>query len=159
MPQPQRDAGFTLVELLVAIVLLGLMAALAVGGFSRWAKASAHVGTAREVQTVLRQAQQQAVTEGRATCVWFDAAANTYTLYRGACEVSTKQRLVGPYRTGSPDVRLSGPSFTSQAGTSAGVTFYARGTASPGQVSVTRDGSPKEYVVKVEGLTGRVALG
>jgi prepilin-type N-terminal cleavage/methylation domain-containing protein len=150
----QPDDGFTLIELLVAIVLIGMMAALAVGGYSRWAASNAHLGTAREAQTFMRHAQQQAVTEGRATCVWFDVANSTYTVYRGACDSTTKQKLTGPHSLAGKDIRLSGPSF----GGSAGVTFYARGTADPGEVTVTRLGSTKVYRLAVEGLTGRVSL-
>ncbi|MET1051765.1 MAG: GspH/FimT family protein [Mycetocola sp.] len=153
-----HDGGFTLVEVLVAIALSGLMASLAVAGYSSWARSSAHVGTAREVQTIMRQAQQQAVTEGRATCVWFLTANDTYTVYRGACEATTKQKLTGPHHTASSDVGLSGPSFAGSSGSSAGVTFYARGTATAGGVSVTRSGSAKVYRLTVEGLTGRVAV-
>ena len=38
------------------------------------------------------------------------------------------------------------------------MTFFARGTASPGSVRVTREGSSKVYIIQVEGLTGRVSL-
>ena len=159
MPHQDRDSGFTLIEVMVTIALLGLMMAIAVSGWSSWAKAAAHKGTAREMQTVMRQTEQQAVTEGRAMCVWFDVTANTYTVYRGACDVTTKQKVAGPYETDSPDVLIASPSFTTSTGTSPGVTFYSRGTAWPGEVRVTRAGSSKTYVLKVEGLTGRVSLG
>lgn len=158
MSQPTRDGGFTLIEVLVVITLLGVMMAIAVSGFSSWSKASAHSGTAREIQTVLRQAHQRAITEGRAMCVWFDTTANTYTLYRGACDVSTKTKIAGPYETGADEVRISSPVFTAPSGASAGVTYFARGTGWPGEVRVTRTGSGKVYVLKVEGLTGRVSL-
>jgi prepilin-type N-terminal cleavage/methylation domain-containing protein len=158
MSQPARDRGFTLIEVLVVISLLGTMMAIAVGGWSSWAKASAHSGTAREIQTIMRQAHQRAVTEGRAICVWFDVASNSYTVYRGSCEVSTKVKIAGPYQTGADQVQLTLPAFTSPSGTSAGVTFLARGTAWPGEVRVSRTGSSKVYVLKVEGLTGRVSL-
>lgn len=158
MSHQDPDSGFTLIEVLVTLVLLGLMMAIAVTGWSSWASASAHSGAAREIQTVLRQAHQQAITQGRAMCVWFDVAANSYTVYRGACDDAAKQQVVGPYQTDDPAVELAGPAFTAPSGTSAGVTFYARGTAWPGQVSVTRSGSGTVYALKVEGLTGRVSL-
>jgi prepilin-type N-terminal cleavage/methylation domain-containing protein len=158
MLHPDRDGGFTLIEVLVAISLIGMMAALALGGYSRWTASSAHIGTAREMQTTMRQAQQQAVTEGRATCVFFDVPSDTYTVYRGACASSTKQKLTGPHHTASDDISLSGPSFAGSPGPSAGVTFYARGTADTGRVTVTRSGSTKVYRLTVEGLTGRVSL-
>lgn len=157
MLQRDRDSGFTLIEVMITIVLLGMMMAIALSGWSSWAKASAHAGTAREMQTVMRQAQQRGVTEGRAMCVWFDVAANSYTVYRGACD-APKTKIAGPYETGAPEVEVTAPTFTAPSGTSAGATFYARGTASPGEVRVGRSGSSKVYVLKVEGLTGRVSL-
>lgn len=158
MSQHDRDSGFTLIEVLVVLSLLGIMMAIAVSGWSSWARSSAHSGTAREMQTIMRQAHQRAVTEGRAMCVWFDTTANDYTVYRGACDVATKTRVAGPYETGAAEVRIASPAFTAPGSTSAGVTFFARGTAWPGEVRVVRSDSSKVYVLEVEGLTGRVSL-
>lgn len=161
MTPSSRDSGFTLIEVLVTISLLGIMMAIAVGGYSSWAKASAHSGAAGELQSAMRQAQQRAVTEGRATCVLFDDAADSYEVYRGRCSDSTKVRVLGPVRvSSSAEVGITSPAFTSSAGTpSPGVSFQARGTGSPGQVQVTRSGSSKVYLLTVDGLTGRVSLG
>ena len=157
MAQPSRDRGSTLLEVLTTISLMGVLMALAVGGWSAWARASAHTGTAREIQSVLRQAQQRAVTEGVAACVLFDDAADTYTVYRGACSASGKEKVSGPVRTPA-GVALSSPAFTSNGSPGPGVTFQARGTGSPGEVRVTRQGSSKVYELSVDWLTGRVSL-
>jgi len=157
MPKRRRDGGFTLIEVMVTTALLSLMMTIAVSGWMSWAKSSAHSGTARQLQSVMRQTQQRAVTEGNAMCLLFDVAANKYTLYRGTCDNTAKTKILGPFATDNPDVHIATPVFTS-TGTSSGVTFYARGTASPGTVKVTRVGSSKQYVLTVEGLTGRVSL-
>jgi type II secretion system protein H len=158
MSHPTRDGGFTLIEALVTVSLMGVMMAIAVGGWSSWAQASAHSGAAREIQSAMRQAQQQAVTEGRAMCFLFDDAADSYSVYRGRCSDATKVKVLGP-RTLAAQVRISAPSFTSAAGTPApGATFQGRGTGSPGDVEITRDGSSKVYTLSVDWLTGRVSL-
>jgi type II secretion system protein H len=157
MSQPARDSGFTLIEVLVTIVLMGALMAIAVSGWSSWAKASAQSGTAREIQSTMRQAQQQAVTEGQGMCVWFDDAADTYSVYRGLCSSTAKVKVAGPVEAAG-GVHIETPGFTSSAGTSAGVSFQARGTGSPGDVRVTRDGTSKVYVLAVDWLTGRVSL-
>jgi hypothetical protein len=107
----------------------------------------------------MRQAQQQAVTEGRATCFEFDDAADTYSIYRGRCSESTRELVRGPVALAA-GVRISGPSFTSAASTQVpSVTFAARGTGSAGEVDITRDGSSKTYTLTVDWLTGRVSPG
>lgn len=157
MPQPPRDSGFTLIEVLITVALMSVMMAIAVGGWSAWAKASAQSGAAREIQSAMRQAQQRAVTEGKATCVQFDDAADTYSVYSGSCSDTAKTLVSGPRRVPG-NVRIETPRFTTSAGTSAGATFNARGTGSPGDVEVHRAGSAKTYVLAVDWLTGRVSL-
>jgi type IV fimbrial biogenesis protein FimT len=151
-----HDDGFTLIEVMVTIAVLGILMAIAITGWSAWAKASAQSGTARQVQAVLAQAHQRAITEGRATCVWFDVADDSYRVFRGACDDPAKQPLLGPHQAASAQVFLADPDFG--AGHSAGVTMTARGTADEGSVVVRRAGSSKEYVVTVEGLTGRATI-
>jgi type II secretion system protein H len=159
MPHHRRDDGYTLVEVLVVIALLGVMMAIAVSGWSSWARASQQAGTATSIQTALRTAQQRAVTEGRSACVLFDTSADTYTVFRGACDDAGKVRVLGPVGTESGDVEIAAPSFSSASGVaSQGVTFSARGTAWAGQVLVTRRGDSKVYTISVERLTGRVTL-
>jgi len=155
MTAPSRDRGFTLLEVLVTISLLGTLMAIAVSGWSSWAKASAHSGTADEIQSVLRHSHQRAVAEGESLCVWFDVPANTYSVYRGTCGARTTQ-VSGPHRTASPEVSIVAPQFG--PANEAGVTMEPRGTAYAGSVLVTRTGSSKEYRLTVDRLTSRVTL-
>ena len=152
------DSGYTLVEVVVTIGLMAMMMGIAVSGWNTWAAARQHSGTAAEITAYLRQAQQRAVTEGRATCVLFDVTRDQWSVFRGACDAPDRVLVQGPVTTASPRVRIASPAFTGPAGVQPGVTFKARGTATPGEVQVVRSGSHKTYVVSVEGLTGRVAL-
>lgn len=156
MRDHRTDAGSTLIEILVTIALAGALMAIAVGGYARWARASEQSGAARELQTQLRNAQQRAITEGTPTCVLFDVAADSYTVYRGRCTDAGKVRIDGPM-TPDGDTYLADPQFDGSSVTT-GVTFSQRGTATPGSVVVKRAGSSKTYVVAVEELTGRVSL-
>jgi prepilin-type N-terminal cleavage/methylation domain-containing protein len=157
MPHPPRDSGYSLIEVLTAIALMGVLMAIAVGAWSSWTKASAQSGAAREIQSAMRQAQQRAVTEGKATCVLFNDAADTYAVYSGSCSDTGKTLVDGP-RTVAKNVHIDSPHFTLSSGSSAGATFQARGTGSPGDVKVTRDGSSTAYTLDVDWLTGRVSL-
>lgn len=156
MSHPRSDSGFTLLEVMVTIAISGILMAIAVSGWSSWAKASAHSGAAREIQSAMRQAQQQAVTEGTATCFLFDDAADTYAVYRGRCTEAGKVLVKGPVEV-SPYVDITTPEFGA-GGADAGTSFLGRGTGSAGTVAVTRPGSTKTYVLTVDGLTGRVGI-
>jgi type II secretion system protein H len=163
MPTRSRDAGFTMIEVMVTIVLLGIMMAIAVGGYRSWAFAHQQSGTARTLQSVLRQSQQRAITEGRSVCVEFNTAASTYTVYRSstaapACSDPAKVNVRGPVTTAGKSVHLGTATFASPDGAVAKVSFTPHGSAWAGKVTVTRDGSSKVYVLTVEGLTGRVSL-
>lgn len=157
-PARPVDDGVTLVEVLVAMCLMGIMAAFAVGGFRDWQAASDHRGTAYAIQTVMRQTQVRAVSEGVSFCILFNDGNETYTVNRYACNDSP-QRVDGPLPMAGPSIRLSSPVFTTPDGSpSAGVTFRPTGAAWPGTVKVTRPGTSKQYVLSVEGFTGRVSL-
>lgn len=150
------DAGFTLVELCWTMAIFAVLAAISIGGLHKWTQAREHSGTAVAVQSLLREAQQRAVTEGRATCVSFDVDAQVFALYRGACDDPTRV-VLQTRRPDSGHVQLATPTFVGPSGSTPAVTFKPRGTAWPGSVLVTRAGSSKVYTVSVEGLTGRVS--
>jgi type II secretory pathway pseudopilin PulG len=157
MLRPPRDSGTTLIEVLTAVALMGAVMAITVGAWSSWARSNAQSGTASEIQSAMRQAQQSAVTEGKSTCVLFSDAADTYTIYRGGCADAAKTLVSGPRKVPS-NVHIDSPHFSVSGGSSAGATFQPRGTGSPGEVEVRRDGSNKTYVLAVDWLTGRVSL-
>ena len=153
---PTDDRGFTLVEVMVTIALAGVLMAMAVSGWSSWARSSAQEGAATEIQGVLRQAQQRAVSEGGATCVQFSTATDSWTVLRGGCADTGRSVIEGPVPLDSDQVHLTTAAFSTGTGSSAGVTFSSRGTATPGTVTVGRDGSGRIGTIRVDGLTGRV---
>jgi type II secretion system protein H len=155
MSPTRRDSGFTLLEVMVTIVLMGILLALSVGGWSKWSRAREQSGTAQELRTVLRTTQQRAVTEGTSMCVTF--GTTSYTVYRATC--GTGAVVLGPMQVNG-QARLSGAAFTPLTAAQAPNTlvFTPRGTASAGLVHVTRADSSKDYSVKVDGFTGRVSL-
>lgn len=152
-----RDGGYTMTEIIVTIGIAGVVMAFAVGGWTRWSGAADQEGTATTIQAVLRDAQQRAVTEGTSVCVAFDTGAGQWTVLRGACGATTDQLSRDEVEGGGTG--LASARFTASAGSpTSGVTFFPRGTATPGSVEVTRNGSDKVWTVAVEGLTGRVSI-
>lgn len=154
----RREGGYSLIEVLVTITIMGTLLALAVGGFRGWGLARDHEGAATNLQTVLRQTQTRAITEGTSFCVTFDTTNSTYTVWRYACNTPT-EKVNGPFAMNDDRVHLANPQFSYPDGyTRTGLTFKPTGTATDGSLRITREGSTKTYLVDVEGFTGRVSL-
>lgn len=163
------DAGFTMIELAVAMAIFGVVSAIAIGGFASLRDANAQKGAHREVISSLRAAQARAVSEGTTYCVDFGSttSSTSWNVYRvpaaGAgslaagfsCSSGTK--IAGPERLPAKTT-TTGASFAQRNGTdTAYVLFYARGAASPGTLNIRRTGSTKNYGLVVDALTGRVS--
>jgi prepilin-type N-terminal cleavage/methylation domain-containing protein len=158
MSQTRRDGGFTLIEMMVVVGLVSMLAALGVGAWRSWSEAEGQKGAATDLQTVLRQTQVRAVTEGQNFCVKFDTVANSYTVYRFGCAPTGNVKVSGPFKVGDR-LQVSNVSFASVApAASTELTFKASGSATPGGLTITRTGSTKVYTLAVEGLTGRVSV-
>ncbi len=73
-------AGFTLVELLIALTLLGVVLAIAVPVISGWLANSSLKSAARTMTSDVTYLREAAVSSGRAHMMSFNMSANEYTL-------------------------------------------------------------------------------
>ena len=154
-----RDEGFTLIELLVTMSVMGILGALAMTSFSSWATASEHRSARDETLSVLRNAAERALSEGRTYCV--EISAGGYETYRFACPPDAGVLVAGPTKLDADGVALApavpaAPNLEDScpvAGTCA--YFYPRGNASAGAVYVNRQGRTP-FTVTIVGLTSRV---
>lgn len=152
----RRDAGFTLIETLVVVLIIGVGATIAVSGFNSYAKSAEHSGTRNDVVSALRAANQRALSEAKVYCVRFAADGKSWTTFRGPCGTTA---IKGPEPVGGRQVSLTDVGFLRPDGSSGSrdVEFTARGTASKGSLLIARADSSKTYTVTVEGLTARVS--
>lgn len=156
----RADAGFTLVELMVVMVISGVLASIGLFGFASWKATSEQQGTADAVQSQLRNASTRAISEGRTYCLEVAGDGRSYSLYQYACSATAPaQRVLGPRPTQSSDVTLQA-TITGAAGAcpsgSTCVYFRPRGTATPASINVLSTERSKVYTINVEGLTSRV---
>ena len=85
-----RDSrGLTLIEILVALVIIGVAVTLAAPSFTAWLGSSTVKKTARQLVTDLQFAKMKAVAEGVQYRVSFDSASGSYVVQRGNASIDS----------------------------------------------------------------------
>jgi prepilin-type N-terminal cleavage/methylation domain-containing protein len=181
----KRQNGITLIELLVAITIVGVIAMCAVPAFSAYRRQTSVIAAAHEMRSLLREIRSRAIARGRYSGVKFvKSGANwTYTLYddgntngisNADITKGIEKRYFGPavvmpsFRTAAiallpqtirdPDGDKLLPSDPAlQFGTSTICSFSPEGTGTPGTIYIS-DGVMNLYAVRVFGATGRLRM-
>lgn len=135
------DAGFTLLELVVVLTIIGLALAIAVPYLGRGGSGAGLAAAAGEVRVALRGARAEAIAEGRPVAFRGDPAGG-YWLGQDYHRLATAGPLGGTLRIGT-----SGASR---------IEFWPSGGSSGGRVII--DGDNGRRVIDVDAVTGRAVL-
>lgn len=114
--------GFTLVSLVVALAIIGIIYTIAVPGLSSLMPKARLDGVARMVATELQRARFRSIAEGVDVRVTFDIANRTYRLCR---ETSAGSNV---FTTCEGTKAIDDANSIAVAATAATTTFNARGT-------------------------------
>jgi len=162
-----RERGFTLIEVMTAISIAGILMAIATWGLIALGRSQQEQATANSVLASLRSAEARSQAEGRAYCVRFDNA-QSWSLWRYSCDPADPVTAGSRVEASTPEGTALVSSVNFAVNPVAGLIhscpvggcayFYPRGLASSGSVTVTRPGSSSSYKVTVVGITGRVFL-
>jgi prepilin-type N-terminal cleavage/methylation domain-containing protein len=174
----QREGGFSLIELLAAMVLLGIMLSLGAAALKTFWLRRALDGSTKQVTAQLRQLQQRAVAESHPLVYGarFTEGSDNYTLlkYNPAdatppiCTEMTTLTLEDGVQVAAGTSFTSSPYISfSECGTAGAgdhfVFFFARGTATGGSLKLTHEGlegtTRNTTTISVTNLTGRVEGG
>ena len=141
-----RQAGFTLIELIVVLAILGFALTLIVGYKPPWGNGLGVRATAGQLASALRLARSQAIARGKPVSVIIDVAAHRYRIGR------------------EPDRRLPS-ALTIELLTVAGerrkaaesaIRFNSDGSSTGGGITI--GDAVRRLTVGVDWLTGRVNI-
>lgn len=142
-----RQQGFTLLELLVVLLIMGLMLTLAPPVFERVMPGVGLKSAAREIAGGLREARGVAIRDNRDIALIVDTEKKAFS-------------LAGDPRVHELDpdlaVRLTTAASERTGETAAGIRFFPDGTSTGGRVSLSRN--ERTYHVVVDWLTGRIEI-
>lgn len=146
----RRQAGFTLIEIILVVAIIGIIAALATPMFLSYYQGAQLRVAAEQVVTFLNQGRQMAITQNGAMCVHIAATSMHYHL--GTCGGAT---WVGPGTNSAGDIAL--PVGITVA-TAPDVIFNYLGGSTVGTTyAITHTPSSKSVNVVVS-LSGRVCI-
>jgi len=154
--QPAGNSGFTLFELLLVLILIGITASIAFLSIGVAHKKTILRDTARRAYLQIRHAREVSVLEQTVVTVTVGEEGKGYTISTGQPPEKTEDRASGGKggnRRILYSVRL--PEGISIEGNE--LLFYPRGESSGGSL-VIRDNDGRAFRIVVEPLSGRVRL-
>lgn len=152
-PERSKAGGFTLIEVMVVVAIVGIIVAIALPPFVNWRNSLGYRQAARGMTAMLREARSLAVTRNRQHLVVFKPNSSSYTLLRGNRAYNTQAAgwtREEVRKIGASTVIRTGSGGTSRENLS--VRFNPDGTATvtPGDGAVTvNEGTAVQYQLSV----------
>jgi len=141
-----KPGGFSLIELLVVLAVMGFALVLIVGYKAPWSSALGLEGTASELASGLRLARSQAIADNQPVAFSLDLAGHRF-------------RVGGEAPRGLPpklSIALMTVTGEKRNATTGDIRFNPDGSSSGGRITLA-DGS-RRVAVGVDWLTGRVTV-
>jgi len=134
-----KKSGFTLVELLIVIFLLGIVAAIGANSWNRYVQNTNFRTAAREIEADIKQMKEIRISNAAAAVctITFDVGLNTYTKFATGLINETKS----PATLHETNTNIHLASVNGAAGVST-ITFTERGLLSPNMGSIVLKNNP-----------------
>jgi general secretion pathway protein H len=160
-----RSRGFSLIELIVVLVVIGLSASLVMPSLSRFSKTVELKGAARKISAVLRYCRSEAVNKGQIYQIIFDSDLREVRVQKTEPSEEKEQELRGkgksvrqmyhlPTGINVKEVNIASPQYASDYPT---FEFYPNGGSNGGSFLLSSE-ERGGYRIKVHFLTGMVTI-
>lgn len=137
----QAQAGFTLVEIMVVITIVGILATISMPAFASWRNRTAVSSAATSLLAHMKQARTKAMAENRSVSIAFTSTTYTFDAdTTGSCGLCKSQT-----------VSFSSFSSTLSVSPTTTRTFSSQGTANSGTITLTANGVSRTITLNVIG--------
>ncbi|TAH40671.1 MAG: type II secretion system protein GspH [Rhodocyclaceae bacterium] len=146
MPNPGRSAGFTMIEMIVVVVMIGIIASVVAFSFTQSLSGARIQAASRDLVAALRYTRGQAIVKGEQKVLTLDLEHNTYQAPgKSSKELPKNMKL-----------RLTTAQQELVSDTSGGIRFFPDGSSTGGNIAVVL--GEREWRINVGWLTGEVTL-
>ena len=136
-----RNRGFTLMEVLVVIAILGILAAASIPAFSVWLPNYRLKRASSDLYSNMQLARMVAIKQNQNCSINFSTGPDQYTISTVSLSFS-KTVALSEYGSG---IQFNGP--TGQTFATSTLTFNSRGTSNSGYVYLSNQGNGAYYRV------------
>jgi type II secretion system protein H len=158
MRTPSREAGFSIVELMVVLLILGITLAASLPAFNRYLASSTLQNASEEFAGRLKLARQTAVAQGVPQIVSWNTASQTYSIItdsNGDGVAQAGEPVLGPFDLPN-GITLANDTVDPFAGTQ--LTFNPNGSASQSGTVVLSNTKNGSLNLSVLAPTGQVRV-
>ncbi len=155
-----KNAGFTLIELIIVISMIGILTLIALPSFKQWQANAEYRKAAREVASALRLAKGRSITKNREYEVSINLATDVYLIREGGRATgSTSWTVISSGLDVPESVDLRGGDCTENTSTDFALQFNPNGTTETTgyNVCIMDKSGNQRYVVSVNRM-GRITM-
>jgi prepilin-type N-terminal cleavage/methylation domain-containing protein len=151
--------GFTMIEMAIVAVLIGVLATMAVPMFTRTVPRLKCHADARNVLNAVRAARSRAISENAQYGVYFDTNARTYVIFKDKVNQTQYRYNVGDSVVAGPvvldpNVQYSGTTFANNS-----IIMFPTGAASQtGTIGINTNSGDSPFTISVLAATGKTKI-